>query len=263
MRNLSILFLSSGIYIYTADHSVVVVRGANDLATGLWFDSWVIILNLFLWTIFSTSLIIYKQSVHNEWRSQVATNSYTHMYSSMCTYDNYAYSVSFIPQYTCVLLLIHACYFLNISFFIQAYEEAVDELKKECERGTTRENRLFALMDSTFEKRRQCLLNELPMIHEVLDKFPAFRKPRCVSHTYQFLSCRSCMAWANIYSSIHNFFLSMPTLQLIHEFDKLVSGAEQFILENFNKLTSSAKQHIQLHTIVCQVKTVFGWVKRT
>ena len=114
----------------------------------------------------------------------------------MCTYDNYVYMVS--PSYpnthVYILLLIHACYFPNISFFIQAYEEEVEELKKECERGKTRENRLFALMDSTFEKRRQWLLNELPMIHEVLGKFPAFGKPRCVSHTYQFLSFRSCVA---------------------------------------------------------------------
>ena len=33
----------------------------------------------------------------------------------------------------------------------------------------------------------------------------------------------------------------MPTLQLIHEFDKLVPGGEKLILEIFNKLTSSAE----------------------
>ena len=65
---------------------------------------------------------------------------------------------------------------------IQAYEEAAKEIQKQYEKAVTNRSWIFELMDATYEKRRQWLSSDMPLIHEVLSKFPVLRKPRYVSH---------------------------------------------------------------------------------
>ena len=93
------------------------------------------------------------------------------------------------------------------------------ELQEETE---TRESKTLALLDVTYKKRRQWVVGEMPMIYEILGKFPAFIKPKCLSPKAGLVT--------NINTIIVHGMIPIATLQLRSFLE---------VKKNFNKLTSS------------------------
>ena len=98
----------------------------------------------------------------------------------------------------------------------------MNELQEETE---TRESKTLALLDVTYKKRRQWVVGEMPMIYEILGKFPAFIKPKCLSPKAGLVT--------NINTIIVHGMIPIATLQLI------ITRSFLEVKKNFDKLTSS------------------------
>ncbi len=71
------------------------------------------------------------------------------------------------------------------------YLEALSELKQECDKKRKKNHaRIKELMDETFIGRRTWILNDRPLVTEVLDTFPPLSTTKAVSgfsHNFVFL----------------------------------------------------------------------------
>ena len=61
------------------------------------------------------------------------------------------------------------------------YEQKISELHEEVGKSKPRKGKISSLMKETFEKRRQWIIQDMPSVEEVLEKFPALKKGRTIS----------------------------------------------------------------------------------
>ena len=61
------------------------------------------------------------------------------------------------------------------------YEQKISELYEEVGKSKPRKGKISSLMRETFKKRRQWIVQDMPSVEEVLEKFPALKKGRTVS----------------------------------------------------------------------------------
>ena len=61
------------------------------------------------------------------------------------------------------------------------YEQKISELHEEVGKSKPRKGKISSLMRETFKKRRQWIVQDMPSVEEVLEKFPALKKGRTVS----------------------------------------------------------------------------------
>lgn len=65
----------------------------------------------------------------------------------------------------------------------EEYKQAIEDLKTEWKKGRSgrSQTKLKKLMDQTHKARRQWIMNEKPMVHDIVKKFPPLKHSRFVS----------------------------------------------------------------------------------
>ena len=61
------------------------------------------------------------------------------------------------------------------------YEQKISELHEEVGKSKPSKGKVSSLMKETFTKRRQWIIQDLPSVEEVLQKFPPLKRARAVS----------------------------------------------------------------------------------